>query len=77
MSIIYSTSGMGDDSCILKEMRQHSNAWKKPGRAYIEIDSGLHGFVVGDDVHPQCEEIYRKLDALTIHLKVEGHVWFY
>ena len=29
MSIIYSTSGMGDDSCILKEMRQHSNAWKK------------------------------------------------
>ena len=55
----------------------NSNAWKKPGRAYIEIDSGLHGFVVGDDVHPQCEEIYRKLDALTIHLKVEGHVWFY
>lgn len=75
MSIIYCTAGMTDDLGKMKALRQQSNAWKKPGRAYIETDGVVHGFVVGDSLHAQNDAIYEKLGFLSMQLVEEGHVW--
>eukprot|EP00250_Pteridium_aquilinum_P021352 c25097_g15_i1 orf=1-1032(+) len=77
MSIIYSTAGMVKDLGKIKAMRQQSNAWKKPGRAYIELDGVVHGFVVGDNLHAQSDAIYEKLVFLGMQLKEGGHVWHF
>lgn len=77
MSIVYTTANMVNDVGKIKAMRQQSNAWKKPGEAYIELDGVVHGFVVGDDIHAQCGVIYEKLTVLRAQLKQGGHVWHF
>ncbi|MCO5582123.1 hypothetical protein L7F22_036013 [Adiantum nelumboides] len=74
MSEIYTRADMVDKLDKIKTMRQHLNAWKMPGGSYIEIGGVVHGFVVGDDIHPQRDAIYERLTVLATQLKLQGHV---
>ncbi|KAI5072065.1 hypothetical protein GOP47_0012171 [Adiantum capillus-veneris] len=74
MSEIYDAAGMHDDAEKIRKMRDCGQAWKKPGRASIEINKKLHTFVVGDQSHSQILDIHLKLNCLNSYLIGGGHV---
>lgn len=74
MSNIYAHAGLQEDAEKVEDLRRCANAWKKPGKAYIEIDNEVHGFTVGDRTHPQIGEIYAKLKTLSTQMRQEGYV---
>lgn len=53
----------------VEELRKYANAWKKPGKALIEVDNNVHVFGVGDNSHPQSNDIYAKLKTLRQKMK--------
>eukprot|EP00250_Pteridium_aquilinum_P015521 c22629_g1_i1 orf=234-1814(-) len=65
MSKIYGQAGMWDDVRRIEELRQCVNGWKKPAKAYIEVDNMLHSFSVNENQHPQSADIYEKINSLT------------
>lgn len=73
MSSIYARAGMHEEAVKVEELRTRVNGWKKPAKAYIEIDHQVHGFVVGDKVHPRIDDIYAKLKTLNMKMMEEGY----
>eukprot|EP00250_Pteridium_aquilinum_P033257 c5373_g1_i1 orf=98-3787(+) len=64
MSKLYKSAGLHKNAQEVESLRKHGNKWKKPGRAYIEINKKVHEFVVGDKTHPQIDKIQLKVKAL-------------
>lgn len=73
MSNIYTHAGMWEDAEKIEEMRIRANAWKKPAKAFIEIENQVHAFTVGDSSHPQSDDIYAKLKILHVQMKEQGY----
>lgn len=73
MSNIYARASLLKEAQNVEELRRLANAWKKPAKAFIEIDSQVHEFMVGDQTHPQNDAIRTKLRGLNTQLKKEGH----
>lgn len=73
MSGIYAQAGMWEDARQIEELRRHANGWKKPAKAFIEIDQEVHSFIVGDKVHPRSSDVYAKLQTLNLQMKREGY----
>lgn len=69
---LYSGAGLLDDARNIEELRITANAWKKPAKAFIEVDNDVHSFVVADKTHPRSKDIYAKLKCLTDKVKNEG-----
>ncbi|KAI5056374.1 hypothetical protein GOP47_0028192 [Adiantum capillus-veneris] len=69
---LYTGAGLMDDAEKVEELRISANAWKKPAKAFIEVDNHVHCFIVGDKTHPQSGGIYAKLESLSVELKNEG-----
>lgn len=70
---LYTGAGLLDDAEKVEELRKSANAWKKPAKAFIEIDNHVHSFTVGDKTHPRSGEIYAKLESLSNEMKDEGY----
>ncbi|MCO5571107.1 hypothetical protein L7F22_024839 [Adiantum nelumboides] len=64
MSKLYKGVGLLKAAMEVESMRKHRNKWKKPGKAYIEVDKKFYEFVVGDKTHPQFEKINLKVKQL-------------
>lgn len=73
MANIYSSGGMKRNGKMIEELRLIANGWKKPGRAFVEVNHKIHSFVVGDRDHQNSEAIYKKIKTLNMQMKVEGH----
>lgn len=73
MSNIYADAGMWDDVESIRNLSRSANVWKKPARAFVEIDNQVHEFVVGDKTHPRSDDIYAKLKTLHMQMKEEGY----
>eukprot|EP00250_Pteridium_aquilinum_P009902 c19016_g1_i1 orf=418-2880(+) len=73
MSNIYAHVGMHADAEEIELLRKYANAWKKPAKAYIELDTHVHEFSVGGEAHPQSKDIYAKLDELSIQMHEDGY----
>lgn len=73
MGNIYSQVGMWEDAEEIEQLRMCANGWKKPGKAFIEIDDEVHDFSVGDKTHPQSSAIYAKLESLSLQMKEQGY----
>lgn len=58
----------------MQDIRNDIHAWKKPGKAYIEVDLKMHDFTVGDKSHPESESINLKLRNLYLQAKHQGYV---
>ncbi|RAL50461.1 hypothetical protein DM860_016928 [Cuscuta australis] len=58
---------------IIKKMKE-TRISKETGISWIEIAKKVHNFVVCDQMHPQCETIYRALLELYRHMGDEGQV---
>lgn len=74
MSTIYAHACMSEHADRVKELRKQANAWKKPAKAFIEVDNQVHGFIVADKTHPHSQQIYQKLKALSMKMREEGHI---
>jgi len=46
---------------------------KEPGCSWIEVQSEMHGFLVGDKVHPRSREVYEMLNNLICEMKLSGY----
>lgn len=74
MSSIYVDACMWEDAKKIRALRESIGVWKKPGKAWIEINQKVHEFVVGDRTHPQSECVYAKLESLRESMKEEGYM---
>eukprot|EP01018_Ginkgo_biloba_P026876 Gb_29534 [translate_table: standard] len=74
LSNIYAEAGKWDYVAMVRKIMKDRGVKKKPGHSWIEVRNRVHGFVVGDRSHPQTNEIYAKLDILTIQMKEVGYV---
>lgn len=72
MTNIYADAGMWDEVAKIQEVKISADAWKKPGKAFVEVDKKGHCIIVGDTNHPRINEIHSVLDNLSLRMKEEG-----
>ncbi|KAL2241619.1 pentatricopeptide repeat-containing protein At3g02330 [Sesamum indicum] len=74
LSNIYAEAEMWSEVSKMRKMMRHGRLKKEPGCSWIEIQSEVHMFLVGDKAHPRCEEIYENLDMLIAEMKWDGYI---
>ncbi|XP_028754037.1 pentatricopeptide repeat-containing protein At2g33680-like [Neltuma alba] len=73
LSSIYTALGKWEDVERVRRMMKARGVTKEPGCSWIELKSLVHVFVVGDQMHPQIDEIRSGLRLLTKLMKDEGY----
>lgn len=74
MSNIYTDAEMWKDSYKIQELKKNVNAWKKPGKAWIEASNDVHEFVVGDKTHILGNEVSIKIQRLRRGMDGKGYM---
>ncbi|KDP46510.1 hypothetical protein JCGZ_08482 [Jatropha curcas] len=74
LSNIYAKTGKWENVSELRQCMKVNGIKKEPGCSSIEVDGVIHEFLVGDNSHPLCKEIYKKLDEIIGRLKSAGYV---
>jgi len=74
LSNIYAAAGRWDDAAKVRTMMKDKGLKTTPARSFIEVNNGIHSFVVGDELHPHSKKIYAKLEALFKQMKEAGYV---
>jgi pentatricopeptide repeat protein len=74
LSNIYAASGEWNEVEKVRKMMKDRKVKKMPGCSWIEVNSKVHTFLVGDRSHPQTEEIYAELEKLYGKIKDEGYM---
>ncbi|MCO5576376.1 hypothetical protein L7F22_030186 [Adiantum nelumboides] len=57
----------------LHEVRAMNRAWKRPGKAWLEMMGDVHEFVVGEKTHPSYDKIHSKLGYLRNLMQGKGY----
>jgi hypothetical protein len=70
---VYSSAGLWEEAEKLEQSRRSADAWKKPAKAFIEVDNQVHSFTVGDTSHLWTEKIYAKLKSLSMCMEEQGY----
>ncbi|XP_043719966.1 pentatricopeptide repeat-containing protein At5g66520-like [Telopea speciosissima] len=73
VSNVYASLGKWSSVSKVRSLMKDKKAKKNHGWSSIEVDFTVHEFVMGDESHPEREEIYRMLDQMAKRLKQEGH----
>ncbi|OWM70624.1 pentatricopeptide repeat-containing protein At2g33680 [Punica granatum] len=73
LSSIYVALGRREDVERVRSLMRARGAGKEPGCSWIDLKSGVHVFVVGDEVHPQIQEIRSELRILSKQMEDEGY----
>jgi pentatricopeptide repeat protein len=74
MSNIYVNASMWEEVEKVQGLRASAHAWKKPGRAVIEIRSQVYEFCVADDSKFHNIDIHSLLKRLSIRLKENAYM---
>ncbi|XP_061347344.1 LOW QUALITY PROTEIN: pentatricopeptide repeat-containing protein At3g62890 [Gastrolobium bilobum] len=74
LSNVYAKLGRWGEVRHLKRSMDVSGIKKVPGCSLVEIDGVLHEFFVGDDSHPETQDIHRMLDEIMKRLKKNGYI---
>lgn len=74
LSNIYASVGRWDGIEKVRKLMKERNVKKEPGCSWIEINNKITTFLVRDRSHPQMEEIYAKLEALSGQMEAAGYV---
>jgi hypothetical protein len=61
------------DVVRVRRMMKVRGVRKETGCSWIELKSHVHVFVVGDQIHPQIEEIQGAIWRLRKHMKDDGY----
>lgn len=73
MSNIYGSVGRWDDAAHIRSIQRHRGYKKSPGCSWVEISGVIHGFIGGDQSHPQSASINKKLQELLVQMKKLGY----
>lgn len=73
LSSIYTAMGRLADVVRVRRMMKVRGVRKETGCSWIELKSHVHVFVVGDQMHPQIEEIRGAIWRLRKHMKDDGY----
>ncbi|KAF7821982.1 pentatricopeptide repeat-containing protein [Senna tora] len=73
MSNIYCSVGRWDDAAHVRIIQRDQGYKKSPGCSWVEISGVIHGFIGGDQSHPQSTSINRKLQELLVQMKKLGY----
>lgn len=73
LSNVYASFGKWREAVGIRSKMKEYGIQKEPGCSSIEVDNEVHEFLLGDIRHPRRDEIYRKLEALSDALKLEGY----
>ncbi|XP_028785951.1 pentatricopeptide repeat-containing protein At3g16610-like [Neltuma alba] len=73
MSNIYSSVGRWDDAAHIRIIQRDQGYKKSPGCSWVEVSGVIHGFIGGDQSHPQSVSINRKLEELLVQMKKLGY----
>ncbi|KAK9944431.1 hypothetical protein M0R45_010001 [Rubus argutus] len=74
LSNLYATSQRWDDVAEVRKSMRARGITKEPGCSWIEVNKQIHAFIMGDDSHPQIDEINKKLSLLIDRLMGMGYV---
>ncbi|PQM33915.1 pentatricopeptide repeat-containing protein [Prunus yedoensis var. nudiflora] len=69
LSSIYTALGRSKDVERVRSLMKFRGVSKEPGCSWIELKSQVHVFVVGDEMHPQIENIRHEIRRLIKHMK--------
>ncbi|PKU64380.1 pentatricopeptide repeat-containing protein At3g02330, mitochondrial isoform X1 [Dendrobium catenatum] len=73
LSNIYAEVGRWDQVSRMRKMMRRSLMKKEPGCSWIEVNSEMHAFIVGDISHPLSELIFKLLDNLIGEMILAGY----
>ncbi|KAK4775633.1 hypothetical protein SAY87_023594 [Trapa incisa] len=73
LSSIYVALGRRDDVERIRSLMRAREVYKEPGCSWIELKSGVHVFLVGDETHPHINEIRSELCVLSNQMEDEGY----
>ncbi|XP_058105833.1 pentatricopeptide repeat-containing protein At2g29760, chloroplastic-like [Magnolia sinica] len=73
LSNIYAARCQWEDVANVRSVMKHKGIEKEPGCSLIEIEGSVNEFLAGDSSHPQCDQIFCKLDELMERIKVLGY----
>ncbi|KAI0491729.1 hypothetical protein KFK09_025989 [Dendrobium nobile] len=73
LSNIYAEVGRWDQVSRMRKMMRRSMMKKEPGCSWIEVNSVMHAFIVGDISHPWSELIFNVLDNLIGDMILAGN----
>ncbi|KAB1220578.1 hypothetical protein CJ030_MR3G015831 [Morella rubra] len=74
LSNLYASSGQWEDVAIIRKTMKERNLVKEAGCSWVEVESKVHKFHVGDTSHPLAREIYDELNQLSLKIKKLGYV---
>uniref|UniRef100_A0A7N0TJB1 DYW domain-containing protein n=1 Tax=Kalanchoe fedtschenkoi TaxID=63787 RepID=A0A7N0TJB1_KALFE len=74
LSNIYSSAGLWDKATEVRRKMREMGVKKEPGHSWIEFDSRVHKFLVGDSSHSQSEELHGFLESLREEMRAAGYV---
>ncbi|KAG0534796.1 hypothetical protein BDA96_04G310700 [Sorghum bicolor] len=73
LSNVYAESGKWVDVSRTRRLMRQGRLKKEPGCSWIEVQSEMHGFLVGEKVHPRSREVYEMLNNLICEMKLSGY----
>lgn len=73
LSNVYAELGKWVDVSRTRRLMRKGRLMKEPGCSWIEVQSEMHGFLVGDNVHPRSRELYDMLNYLIDEMKLSGY----
>nr|AAL79803.1 putative pentatricopeptide repeat domain containing protein [Oryza sativa Japonica Group] len=73
LSNVYAESGKWADVSRTRRLLKQGRLKKEPGCSWIEVQSEMHGFLVGDKAHPRSGELYEMLNDLIGEMKLSGY----
>ncbi|KAG2576606.1 pentatricopeptide repeat-containing protein At5g50390, chloroplastic-like [Panicum virgatum] len=71
---LYISSGRQDDACKVVETLKKKGLCISNACSWVTVKKKDHRFFFKDSLHPQCADIYRKLDTLMKEVKEAGYV---
>ncbi|XP_047315508.1 pentatricopeptide repeat-containing protein At4g02750 [Impatiens glandulifera] len=74
LSNLYAASGRWNDVGNMRLKMRDKGIKKVPGYSWIEVQSKIHTFSVGDSVHVDRDRIYAYLEELELKMKQDGYV---
>ncbi|KAK7391112.1 hypothetical protein VNO78_19484 [Psophocarpus tetragonolobus] len=74
LSNLYATNKKWAEVRSVRRMMKQKGISKTPGSSLIRVDGKSHEFLVGDNSHPQNEDIYVLLNTLANQIYLEGHI---
>ncbi|KAK7344426.1 hypothetical protein VNO77_14005 [Canavalia gladiata] len=73
LSNVYAKQGRWKEVRHLRDLMEVRGIKKVPGCSLVEIDGVIREFFVGDNSHPETQDIYRMLDEIMKRLEKHGY----